>query len=105
MTFSVRLSRGASDDLERLYDFLLERELASSTADWDAPERALGAIREGLALLERFPFTCRKAQTSPFLRELVIPFGRTGYVVLFEVVDHQLVEVAAVRHQREDDYH
>ena len=97
MTFSVRLSRGASDDLER--------ELASATADLDIPDRALGAMREGMALLERFPFTCRKAQASPFLRELIIPFGHTGYVVLFEVVDHQHVEVAAVRHQREDDYH
>jgi plasmid stabilization system protein ParE len=105
VTFTVRFSRGASDDLERLYDFLLERELASDTADLDLPERALTALREGLALLQRFPFTCRKAQASPFLRELVIPFGHTGYVVLFEVVDQQSVEVAAVRHQREDDYH
>lgn len=105
MTFSVRLSRGGSDDLERLFDFLLERELASATGDLDTPERALAAIREGLAFLQRFPFTCRKAQASPFFRELIIPFGHTGYVLLFEVVDHQHVEVAAVRHQREDDYH
>jgi plasmid stabilization system protein ParE len=37
-------------------------------------------------------------------RELVIPFGHAGYVALFEVVDPTLVVVAAVRHQREDDY-
>lgn len=105
MSYTVRFSRGASDDLERLYDFLLERELESATTDLELPERALAALREGLRLLERFPFTCRKAQVSPFLRELIIPFGHTGYVVLFEVVDHQTVEVAAVRHQLEDDYH
>jgi plasmid stabilization system protein ParE len=33
----------------------------------------------------------------------VIPFGTTGYVVLFEVVGDEVV-VGAVRHQREDDY-
>lgn len=105
MSYTVRFSRGASDDLERLYDFLLERELESATTDLELPERALAALREGLRLLERFPFTCRKAQVSPFLRELIIPFGHTGYVVLFEVVDRQTVEVAAVRHLLEDDYH
>jgi len=35
----------------------------------------------------------------------VVSFGRTGYVVLFEVEDNTLVTVLAVRHQREDDYH
>lgn len=28
-----------------------------------------------------------KPAPAPFLRELIIPFGRTGYVALFEVVD------------------
>ena len=35
----------------------------------------------------------------------VIASGATGYVALFEVVDGQTVVVAALRHQREDDYH
>ena len=51
------------------------------------------------------PFTCRKVDQSPFLRELVIPFGETGYVALFEIADNNTVVIAAVRHQREDDYH
>jgi hypothetical protein len=51
------------------------------------------------------PFTCRKAGDSPFLRELVISFGATGYVALFEILDEQEVVIAAVRHQREDDYY
>jgi hypothetical protein len=33
----------------------------------------------------------------------VIPFGATGYVVLFEVVGGEVV-MGAVRHQRKDDY-
>jgi len=39
------------------------------------------------------------------LRELIIAFGRTGYVALFDIVDPTEVVVAAVRHQLEDDYH
>ena len=52
-------------------------------------------------------FSCSKAQgaeSSPFLRELLIPFGHSGYVALFEVEDSQTVAVLAVRHQREEDY-
>jgi hypothetical protein len=51
------------------------------------------------------PFSLRKVGTSPFLRELIIPFGRSGYVPLFEIIDHGDVVMSAVRHQLEDDYH
>ena len=57
------------------------------------------------SLLEDFPFACRKVdQADPFLRELLIRFGGSGYVALFEIDDDQTVTVLAVRHQREDDY-
>lgn len=102
--FRVRLTREAEEDLLRLYDFLIEREL-SRGGDLALAERALDAIREAFRLLEVTPYTCRKASASPFLRELIIPFGATGYVALFEIVDAQTVVLAAVRHQREDDYH
>ena len=105
MTFQVRLTVEAAADLERLFDFVLERELHRQDGDLEIAERALQAIRFGLASLSRSPFTCRKASDSPFLRELVIPFGHSGYVALFEIVDNANVVVAAVRHQREDDYH
>jgi hypothetical protein len=39
------------------------------------------------------------------LRELIIPFGATGFVALFEISDSQTVVIAAVRHQRESDDH
>ena len=68
-------------------------------------ERALLAIRAGVATLKTSPFTCRKAGNSPFLRELIIPFGRTGYVALFEIEGAADVVITAVRHQLEDDYH
>ena len=104
MTYSVRLTLEAQDDLERLFDFVLERELARDGGDLELAAEALAAIKAGLQVLERFPFTCRKAAGSPFLRELVIPFGHAGYVALFEIVDRKTVVVGAVRHQREDDY-
>jgi plasmid stabilization system protein ParE len=105
MAFRVIFSEAAAQDLEALFDFALQRELDSDTGDLDVPTRALQAIKDGMALLETSPFACRKAGTSPFLRELVIPFGRSGYVALFEIVDDHQVIVGAVRHQREDDYH
>ena len=105
MRFKVTFSEAASQDLEELFDFALQRELASDTGDLDIPARALQAIKDGIGFLESSPFACRKAGSSPFLRELVIPFGRSGYVALFEIVDSRTVIIGAVRHQREDDYH
>ena len=105
MTYSVEFSNAAVEDLERLFDFALQRELDSETGDLDIPERALQAIKDGLAFLRFSPFACRKIGNSPFIRELTIPFGNTGYVALFEIVDGRTVIVGVIRHQREDDYH
>ena len=107
MTYRVKLTGEAQDDLLRLYKFLLERELSKvgDAADFTNADKAITAIQDGLATLQRSPFTCRKAAQSPFLRELVIPFGATGYVALFEISGPDTVVIAAVRHQREDDYY
>jgi len=105
VSFQVRLTVDAAEDLERLFDFVLQRELQGHSGDLDLADRALQAIKDGMATLRTSPFTCRKAGSSPFLRELVIPFGRSGYVALFEIIDSETVVVAAVRHQLEDDYH
>ncbi len=105
MSFRVRLTRDAEADLERLFDFILDRELGRAGGDLELAEQALVAIRAGVATLKTSPFTCRKVGLSPFLRELIIPFGRSGYVALFEIVGSTEVVVAALRHQLEDDYH
>ena len=105
MSFRVRLTRDAEADLERLFDFIIERELGRPGGDLELAEQALTAIGAGIATLKSSPFTCRKAGQSPFLRELIIPFGRSGYVALFEIVGQADVAVGAVRHQLEDDYH
>jgi len=102
--YGVTLLEEAVADLQRLEDFAIERELASETADWTTPQRALDAISEGMRLLSWSPFTCRKAALgNGRSRELVVPFGGAGYVVLFEIVGNDVV-VGAVRHQREEDY-
>lgn len=105
MTYKVEFSVAAAEDLEQLFDFALQREMDSETGDLDIPDRAVQAIRNGMAFLRTSPFACRKAADSPFIRELVIPFGSSGYVALFEIVDGDTVIIGAIRHQREDDYH
>jgi plasmid stabilization system protein ParE len=100
--YRVRFTPEAEADLVRLYEFILERD----ASDWTLAKRALRAIKEGFRILGLSPFTCRKAKTdTPLLRELVIPFGATGYVALFEIDNAETVTVLAVRHQRESDYH
>jgi hypothetical protein len=55
---------------------------------------------------QSFPFTCRKADPDdPFLRELLVSYGTSGYVALYEIEGDHTVTILAVRHQREDDYH
>jgi plasmid stabilization system protein ParE len=102
VSYRVRLTREAVADIERLFEFVLGRELGG---DLELAQDAIHATQAGIATLKTSPFTCRKAGRSPFLRELVIPFGRSGYVALFEVQDSETVIVMAVRHQLEDDYH
>lgn len=104
MSFAVRYSAEAREDLQRLYRHLLER--AETIEDLDLAEHAYNTIVASVeGSLSRSPFICRKAGSSPFLRELVIPFGNAGYVALFEIDNASTLTVLAVRHQLEDDYH
>jgi len=99
------LTREAAADLDRLFDFVLERELERDRGDLSLAEQALPAIRAGFAPLKTLPFMCRKAGRGPFLRELIISFGRSGYVALIEIESGTDVVVVAGRHQLEDDDH
>jgi len=103
VSFAVRYSTSARDDLARLYKYQLDR--ATTAEDLDLVERALDAITGAVESLKRSPFIYRKADDDPFLRELLIPFGSSGYVALFEIEDAATVTILAVRHQLEDDYH
>lgn len=98
MSYRVRYTRSAREDMHRLYAFLLERDL-------QAAARAREAIVKSIEFLQEFPFTCRKAvPDNPFLREMVISFGAAGYVALFEIENNETITILAIRHQREEDY-
>lgn len=102
--FDVRYTDSARDDLLRLFDFLLQRALTNE--DFDAAQLAVDTIETQVEHhLSRTPFIFRKAGDSPFLRELVIPFRGAGYVALYEIEHGATVNILAVRHQLEDDYH
>ncbi|WP_107675223.1 type II toxin-antitoxin system RelE/ParE family toxin [Agrobacterium sp. LAD9] len=99
MTFKLRYTIEARADITRLYNFLLEK-------DFSTAEKAVDRIIATIEGLSEFPFVARKAQgENALLRELVIPFGSSGYIALIQIEDAETVFILAVRHQREDDYH
>ena len=104
MKFVVLTTPEAYEDLARLFYALVERAVAPE--DFDRALDAVQVIRAALDGLADSALRCRKAGDGrdPFLRELVVPFGRAGYLALFEIVG-DTVAVAAIRHQSEDDYH
>lgn len=69
------VSRSAAADFERLYEFL--------AADYAAAaKRALSALSAAIDSLAVFPERGRP-QESGGLRELIVPFGRSSYVVRY----------------------
>jgi plasmid stabilization system protein ParE len=99
MTRTLRYTRQFFEDFERHYTYLAE-------LDVNLADRAYDAVYKAMRVLEDFPFVGRKAsQDDALARELLVPFGSTGYVILYDIEDDQTVTILAVRHQREDDYH
>jgi len=67
--------------------------------------RAAQAIERQFALLETEPEIGRPLDDPPELRELIIPFGDSGYVALYHhEVKSDSVYVLAFRHQKEAGY-
>jgi plasmid stabilization system protein ParE len=94
---AVFYSARALADLDRLFDFLAAIEPSAAV---DAAEVIVDAIRG----LKRHPHIGRPVRGR--LRELVISYGRTGYVALYRVSPRRdRIEVLAIRHQREAGYH
>lgn len=94
----IIVTQGAVRGLERCRQYLRRRSS-------EAARRAAQAINGQLSLLELHPEIGRPCPESPELRELVIPFGDSGYVALYryESAD-EVVYVLAFRHQREAGY-
>ena len=86
-------------DLTPSWLFPLDKDLPTAC-------RAKATSRKGVVFLKDFPFSCRKSTSeNPFLREMLISFCNSGYVVLFETENKATVTILAIRHQRESDYH
>lgn len=92
----IRYSSRAQIDLGRLFSFLAEK-------DQGVAGRAIKEIHETLSTLSLMPEIGRPVQND--LRELIIDFGSSGYIALYEF-DEILDEIVvyAIKHQREDDY-
>ena len=104
MSYAVEFTQGAEDDLIRLYDFLLNR--AETLEELEVADEAINVIRQAaLSHLSTTPYSYRKVGARSTLRELIIPFGKTGYVLRFDIRSPELVLVIGARHQREEDFH
>jgi plasmid stabilization system protein ParE len=92
----VVYSRQAFSDLVRWADFLAKDAPAAAAA-------AIDVIRDGIEILERHPLVGRPCEEG--LREILISYGKSGYVALYSYEQRQdVVLVLALRHQREIGY-
>lgn len=104
MSYAVEFTQSAEDDLVRLYDFLLDR--AETLEQLAVADEAIKVIRQAaLSHLSTTPYSYRKVGARSTLRELIIPFGTTGYILRFDIRSPELVLVIGARHQREEDFH
>lgn len=89
-------SARALEDIEHAFEFLAGK-------DPDSAIGAAAAIRHGIGTLAAHPLVGRRITGG--LRELVISFGKTGYVALYWFsVERDEIWILGIRHQRELDY-
>lgn len=89
-------SQRALAHLERIFEFLAKENPSSGV-------NAASAIRSAIEVLAVHPLIGRA--TVAGLRELVISFGKTGYLALYWFApERDEVQVLGIRHQRELDY-
>jgi len=92
------VTEAAVRGLEQCRRFLAEKNPQAS-------RRAGQTIEEHLALLEHEPRMGRPLDDLPELRELVIPFGDSGYLALYRFApDEGAVYLLSFRHQKEAGY-
>lgn len=92
------VTEGAARGLERCRRFL-------TTKSPEAAIRAGRTIEKQFLLLESAPHIGRPYPRDAELRELVIPFGDSGYVALYRIdAKADAVIMLAFRHQKEAGY-
>jgi len=92
VNYRITVAPKARADLFRLNAFLAGQNDA-------AARRAMDAIDAGLRSLGEMPD--RAPERSAGMREFVIRFGQSGYVVQFRVMDDTVV-IARIHYMRED---
>lgn len=90
-------------DIERLEGHIIQRELESETPDETCIFRFREAMGRAMGILSFAPHTCRRCEEQRDFRELIVPFGHGGCVVLFAIRDVDVLLLAA-RDQHEHDY-
>ena len=104
MTFKVEFTSEVDANLDRLFDFLLAR--AGTVEESMRACETIAVIRSVVdSHLSTTRYSYRKVGQRPTLRELIVPFGSTGYVLRFDIRTPELVVVIGARHQLEEDYH
>lgn len=89
------ITQEAAFGLERCRSFLMEKNP-------DAAMRAAKAIKHSFSLLQAEPAMGRPFEDLPELRELIIPFGGSGYVALYRYeIKTSALYILAFRHQKE----
>ncbi len=91
------------EDIERLEAHIVQRELASHAPDDTCLVRFYEAVERAMGILGFAPHTCRRSEAHREFRELIVPFGHGGCVVLFAIRGRDVVLLAA-RDQHEHDF-
>ena len=91
------------EDIERLEEHIIQPELASETPDETCIFRFREAMQRAMGVLSFAPHTCRRCEAQRDFRDLIVPFGHGGCVVLFAIREVDVLLLAA-RDQHEHDY-
>lgn len=91
------------EDIERLEEHVVQRELASHKPDDMCLFRFRDVLERAMGILSFAPHTCRRSEAHAAFRELIVPFGHGGCIVLFAIRDADVLLLAA-RDQHELDY-
>lgn len=83
----------AINDLQRLRDFILPHNR-------DAAQRAFRTIKAASDPLKTNPCIGKPVEGMPDCRELIIPFGSSGYVLRYRITGDRVL-IHAVKHGKE----
>ena len=84
---------GAVSDLQRLREFIFPHNA-------DAARRAVAVIRKAVSLLHSNTFIGKPVEDLPDFRDVVVPFGSSGYVLRYRIAGDTVL-IVAVKHGKE----